>query len=278
MLDSAGATLTNQIDVNGSDNKFIIRYEDNSEFGRDKLAAGNYFIRVFNSNGGTARSNAYSLTLDIEPDFAVCTLDTECTEVAESCDENVFKCTTSPCTTNNDCARPNPADPSQRNRLICDQGTSVCAACTNDMFDTSTTDDSNGTLETATDVSGMLPLSQTLNTCTGPDNYAFAVTDGQTINARMTFDANQGDFTMILLGPERCVNGQEGDPNCTGGEFRRDRFAASASETGVLEIQDGGNAGLTLTGVVDRPAGTWTLQITGASGVVNNYDLSLSVQ
>ena len=225
----------------GSDNEIFSFFldDDNSN---QKLAAGVYNLRVFNDNP-EPDANTYAITVDINPDFPICRAQNsngDCTN-GRICDAE-FKCSAIPCETNGDCAS---------SSLSCTN--MECVTCTEDVFDTAAPNDTSGT---ATDLTGNLTTSETLNTCLGSDFYSFTVNNGQSVSAQITFDKSGGDLDAVMRSP----SGQ--------------RFGS---------VEGAGDNGLTTrtsSTTVSRAeeAGTWTFQIFPSPAiVVNDYTLSVTI-
>ena len=176
-LDSMGNTLS--IRTTGNDDEIIFFFQDDTSGNFPKLAAGEYFVRVFGSNEES--SNSYDINVNVNPSFSICLSDSDCT-TPESCNETSFICQTQSCTTNLDCLR---------DEQRCTNGT--CVVCEGDSLE------ANDSRDTARSLVGNLEPDVELNTCNGDDFYVFPVVEGQTITATAEFTAANGDINLELF-------------------------------------------------------------------------------
>ena len=157
--------------------------EDTEYIGIPAGAGGDYLLRVFKF---TDSSQPYTVRIDQNPPFAVCSMDEDC-GAGQECDLVRDQCVAEgTCRDNGDC---------DSDRPICDLASSMCQPCQPDQFEP------NDTIEMPIQVA-QVPAGAPLNLCGGPDFYEVMLAPGGTVVAQVNFLHADGDIDVRLFGPD----------------------------------------------------------------------------
>jgi len=269
--DSIGDIDAELLDANGDEVDASTSTTDNESLVGQSLTAGVYNVHVYGYNGA---SNAYSLTLELNPTFTLCARDADCTEPNFECRDS--QCQVRPpctgdadcdfdevcqvdtgvcvgCLSDTDCATDEFCigfecadcrdDSDCGDGYACDSGACAFVACLNDPYEP------NNTADTAIGVSGSAVLDGAAICGTDVDFFSIDLAEGDNLYLLAEFIDDNGNIELEL----RDVDGTliSGSTSSTDNESVVGRNLAAGKYFAVVDGSGTVNNVYTLTVVVN---------------------------